>query len=110
MSEAMYEKPKPNFSQENANVFKTDLKKFGEVFKSTVTITLSNGKDKNGEWKKSTFLDVVYFGEEFAYKVGQLQPKMKVNIQGNLKTDFYVGKDGADKSKLFVNGSYLELS
>ena len=107
---SQYEKPKPDFSKEAANVFKVDVKQFGQVFKSIVTITLSNGKDKDGTWKKSTFLDVVFFGEEYAYKVGQIQPKMKVNVAGNIKTDFYKKKDGTEGSKLFINGSYLAVA
>ena len=52
------------------SVFKIEpmTSKAGKEYKR-ITLTLSNGKDQNKEWKKSTFVTVMYFGNvEFNLK------------------------------------------
>jgi single-stranded DNA-binding protein len=97
-----------NFYSEDAKVFK--VKDFATATGKrvvTLTVMLYGGKNQDGTYKDSTFIDITCWNELADYAV-QLQPKHRIKVVGKLTSRKFKTKDGENRSQLFINASYVE--
>ena len=72
---------------------------------------ISQGKDRDGNWKPSFFVDVKYFAKEEADSVAEdLTPKgTRFDAQGFLEVEEYDGSDGKKHSKIVLSARKIEV-
>jgi len=72
---------------------------------------MSQGKDRDGNWKPSLFLDVKYFGKDEADPLPQtLIPNgTRFDAQGFLKLDTYLDGDGREHTHLVLTARKIEI-
>jgi len=86
-----------NFDYKRGKIF-GDIKPFSAGI--NFTITVSNGKDKDGTWKPSTFVDCTAFGELANTIQERYSAKDEIEFIG--KFDNKKGKDGRMYPKFLV--------
>jgi single-strand DNA-binding protein len=108
MNQEQTYQPKINF-QDTARVFKVDARATASGKQvTTVTVTMSNGKDKDGNWRDSTFLDVVFW-DELAFRAqNEIAKGDTVAIQGKLTSKSYQTKEGQKRTQHFINGHFFQ--
>lgn len=70
------------------------VKEYSPGKAANVTIAVDNGKDKNGDAKKASFIQLKSFTKD-VYSL--LETGMKVHIYGHIATTEYETKDGVKK-------------
>ena len=98
-----------NFYSDSATVYKVQDKTTPSGHRiATITVFLYEGKDKQGNYKPSTIIDVRCWNELAEYAV-QLQPKHRISILGKLTSEHWLDKNTQEKrSRLFINASHVE--
>lgn len=92
-------------------IFKVGDVKYTANGKPVMTITTSKyqGKNADGSYKDSLFLDLQIWGEDMVEYARQLQPKHKIKAQGYLKQNSWVDKaTGQKRTKIFLEATAIE--
>lgn len=97
-----------NFYTQDAKVFKVQDRATASGKRIvTLTVMLYEGKNQDGSYKDSTFIDVTCWNELADYAC-QLQPKHRVTIRGKFTSRKYTTKDGDNRTQYFINASFVE--
>jgi single-stranded DNA-binding protein len=105
-----YKGPKVNFEDEGRVFEIRSIKQMSNGQpKGHMVISLYEGKNQDGTYKKSTFLEVEAWGEDLCTEMYNLQKNDRVSVLGKLTSSHWVDKQtNLNRSKLYVKAASIK--
>lgn len=80
----------------------TSKKDSKEILKAELSISQSNGKDKEGNWLPSSWFRIEVWGGQAEYLQKYAAKGSVLSVEGELKQQHYEDKDGNKREKYYV--------